>query len=71
VSGFCLQAGNIKEVYDALYNTGDVLKEAIGIIIEEPLASDYSYQVFFYPSAKKINGTNQTLKIFGLKPEDE
>ena len=71
MSGFCLQAGNIKEVYDALYNTGDVLKEAIGIIIEEPLASNYSYQVFFYPSAKKINGTNQTLKIFGLKPEDE
>ncbi|WP_016949825.1 vWA domain-containing protein [Anabaena sp. PCC 7108] len=71
VSGSCLQAGNIKEVYDALYNTGNVLKEATGIVIEEPLASDYSYQVFFSPSAKKINGTNQTLKIFGLKPEDE
>lgn len=71
VSGVCLQAGNIKEVYDALYNTGNVLKEATGIVIEEPLASDYSYQVFFSPTAKKINGTNQTLKIFGLKPEDE
>ncbi|MBD2627805.1 vWA domain-containing protein [Trichormus variabilis] len=71
VSGSCLQAGNIKEVYDALYNTGNVLKEATGIVIEEPLASDYSYQVFLSHSAKKINGTNQTLKIFGLKPEDE
>ncbi len=48
-----------------------MLKEAIGIIIEEPLASDYSYQVFFYPTARKINRTDQTLKTFGLKPEDE
>ncbi len=71
VSGVCIQAGNIKEVYDALYNTGNVLKEATGIVIEETLASDYSYQVFFSPTAKKINGTNQTLKVFGLKPEDE
>ncbi|WP_353932160.1 vWA domain-containing protein [Okeanomitos corallinicola TIOX110] len=71
VSGTCLQAGNIKEVYDALYNTGNVLKEATGIVIEEPLASDYSYQIFFSPTAQKINGTNQTFKVFGLKPEDE
>jgi hypothetical protein len=71
VSGSCLQAGNIKEVYNALYNTGNVLKEATGIVIEETLASDYSYQIFFSPTAQKINGTNQTLKVFGLKPEDE
>lgn len=71
VSGVCIQAGNIKEVYDALYNTVNVLKEATGIVIEETLASDYSYQVFFSPTAEKINGTNQTLKVFGLKPEDE
>lgn len=71
VSGSCLQAGNIKEVYDALYNTGNVLKEATGIVIEETLATDYSYQIFFSPTAKKINGTNQTLKVFGLKPEDQ
>ncbi|MBD2136559.1 VWA domain-containing protein [Anabaena sp. FACHB-1237] len=71
VSGSCLQAGNIKEVYDALYNTGNILKEATGIVIEETLATDYSYQIFFSPTAKKINGTNQTLKVFGLKPEDQ
>ncbi|TAF08186.1 MAG: VWA domain-containing protein, partial [Nostocales cyanobacterium] len=71
VSGSCLQAGNIKEVYDALYHTGNVLKEATGVVIEETLASDYSYQILFSPTAKKINGTNQTLKVFGLKPEDE
>lgn len=71
VSGNCLQAGNIKQVYDALYNTGNLLKEATGIVIEETLAADYSYQIFFSPTAKKINGTNQTLKVFGLKAEDE
>jgi hypothetical protein len=59
VSGVCLQPSNIKEVYNALYNTENVLKEAIGIIIEEPLVSDYSYQVFFYPTARKINRTDQ------------
>ncbi|NET70024.1 MAG: VWA domain-containing protein [Sphaerospermopsis sp. SIO1G2] len=71
VSGSCLQAGNIKEVYDALYNTGNVLTEATGVVIEETLASDYSYQIFFSPTAKKINGKNQTLRVIGLKPEDE
>jgi hypothetical protein len=40
-------------------------------VIEEPLAADYSYQVFFSRSAQKINGTSGTLKICGLKVEDE
>lgn len=71
VSGSCVQAGNIKDVYNAIYSTASLLTEAVGISIEEPLSNDYTYQVFFSPTAKKIYGTNQTLKILWLKPEDE
>lgn len=38
--------------------------------IEEPLAIDYSYQVFLSESARKIKCTAQILKIDDLKPED-
>ncbi|MFH7028052.1 MAG: VWA domain-containing protein [Heteroscytonema crispum UTEX LB 1556] len=71
VSGVCKKAGDVKEVYDAIYSTSKLLGGSVAPAIEEFLAADYSYQVFFSRSAKKINGTNQTLKICGLKPEDE
>ena len=71
VSGVCIKAGNVKEVYNAIYSTSKLLGGAVATAIEETLASDYTYQVFFSRSAKKINGTNQTLKIFGIKPVDE
>ncbi|MEM7714238.1 MAG: hypothetical protein AAF349_11810 [Cyanobacteria bacterium P01_A01_bin.68] len=38
--------------------------------IEEPLAIDYSYQVFLSENAKKIKCTAGILKIDGLKQED-
>lgn len=71
VSGVCIKAGDVKEVYNAIYSTSKLLGGAVAAAMEETLAADYSYQVFFSRSAKKINGTNQTLKIFGIKPEDE
>lgn len=71
VSGSCIKAGNVKEVYDAIYSTAKLLGGSVAPAIEEPLAADYSYQIFFSRSAKKINGSAGTLKIYGLKPEDE
>ncbi|AFY31164.1 vWA domain-containing protein [Calothrix sp. PCC 7507] len=71
VSGRCIKAGNVKEVYDAMYSTAKLLGNQVDLAIEETLSGDYSYQVFLSRSARKINGGNQTLKIFGLKPEDE
>ncbi|MDF5722546.1 MAG: VWA domain-containing protein [Rhizonema sp. PD37] len=71
VSGLCIKAGNVKEVYDAIYSTAKLLGGSVAPVIEETLAADYSYQIFFSRSAKKINGTVGTLKIYGLKPEDE
>ena len=41
-----------------------------GIKIEEPLAIDYSYQVFLSESANKIKCTAGILKIDDLQPED-
>ncbi|HLO87919.1 MAG TPA: vWA domain-containing protein [Nostocaceae cyanobacterium] len=71
VSGCCIKAGNVKEVYDAIYSTSKLLGNSVSLELEESLASNYAYQVFFSRSAKRINGTNQTLKIFGLQPNDE
>ncbi len=70
-SGNCLQANNIKEVYDSLYQTTNLLNGAVSPPIEEPLMKGYDYQVFVSQTAKKIVGSNNTLKIAGLKPEDE
>ncbi len=50
---------------------GDIGEKSVALAIEEPLVSDYTYQLFFCKSAKKINGTSGTLKISDLKPEDE
>jgi Mg-chelatase subunit ChlD len=69
VSGVCIQAGDVKQVYDAIYSTCKLLGVSVARVIEEPLAADYAYQVFLSPSAKKINGTSGMLKICGLPPE--
>ena len=70
-SGSCLQAGNIREVYDALYQTNSLLNGSVSPPIEEPLSREYNYQVFVSKTAQKINGFAGTLKIMGLKPDDE
>ncbi|MBV6621708.1 MAG: hypothetical protein KI793_01940 [Rivularia sp. (in: Bacteria)] len=50
------------------YYIADKLR--IDMHIEEPLAIDYSYQVFLYETAKIIKCTARILKIDSLKPED-
>lgn len=71
LSGNCLRAGDVKEVYDGLYNTTKLLGDSVAPPREEPLTDNYDYQVFVCKSAKKINGSASTLKIYGLKIEDE
>ena len=71
VSGCCIKAGNVKEVYDTIYSTSKLLGGKVAPVMEESLAADYNYQVLLSKSAKKINGTSGTLKICGLKVEDE
>lgn len=71
VSGSCIKAGDVKEVYNTIYSTSKLLGSSVAPAIEEFLAADYTYQVFLSKNAKKINGSSATLKIFGIKPEDE
>ncbi|MEC4812065.1 MAG: VWA domain-containing protein [Scytonema sp. PMC 1069.18] len=71
VSGTCIKAVDVKQIYDAIYSTTKLLGGSVTPAIEELLAADYSYQIFFSRSAKKIHGTSGKLKICGLKAEDE
>lgn len=71
VSGSCIKAGNVKEVYDTFYSTSKLLGSSVAPAIEETLVKDYDYQVFVSISAKKLNGSSGTLKICGLKADDD
>ncbi|MGL4549765.1 MAG: VWA domain-containing protein [Gemmataceae bacterium] len=71
VSGVCIKAGNIREVYDTLTNTAQLLGGKLVPPLEVPLEEGYEYQVFVSHSAGKLNGTAGTLKIRGLKTEDD
>jgi len=70
-SGNCIQTGNIKEIYNSLYQTTNLLSGAVSPPFEETLIKGYDYQVFVSKTVGKIIGSTNTLKIVGLKPEDE
>ncbi|MGK7905144.1 MAG: VWA domain-containing protein [Hormoscilla sp.] len=70
LSGTCIKAGNIKEIYDALYNSM-LLSSVATIMLSESLSEENDYQVFVSGRAKKINGAAGGLKILGLKSDDD
>lgn len=70
LSGNCIRAGEVKMVYDALYDSTKLLGSSVAPALEEPLIKEYDYQVFVSQSGKKINGSSSTLKICGLKADD-
>lgn len=71
LSGNCIRAGEVKMVYNALYDTAKLLGISVAPPLEEPLINEYDYQVFVSKSAKKVNGSSTTLRICGLKVDDE
>jgi Mg-chelatase subunit ChlD len=72
VSGSCLRAGNIRQVYENLYKTEKLLGEAsLAGPIELPLEKGCDYQVFVSHKGRKINGAAGLLKILGLTEEDD
>lgn len=71
VSGSCLKAGNIKQVYDSLYNTEKLLGSSVTPPLEIPLERSYDYQVFVSHQGGKVNGAADTLKIRGLKEDHD
>jgi Mg-chelatase subunit ChlD len=71
VSGTCLKAGNIKQVYDSLYSTEKLLGSSVTPPIEVPLEKGYDYQVFVSHQGGKVNGAAGTLQIRGLKEDHD
>ncbi len=70
VSGVCIQAGDVKAVYDAIYSTSKLLGSNVTPTFEEPLAANYQYQVFVSRNAKKVNSASGTLRFCGINYED-
>jgi Mg-chelatase subunit ChlD len=71
VSGSCVKAGNIKQVYDTLYNTEKLLGSSVTPPLELPLEKGYDYQVFVSHQGGKVNGAAGTLLIRGLKEDHD
>jgi Mg-chelatase subunit ChlD len=71
VSGTCIRAGEVRQVYDGLYQSAKLLGSSVAPAMEEPLIKEYDYQVFVSKTGKKINGSSSTLKIVGLKADDD
>jgi Mg-chelatase subunit ChlD len=71
VSGNCLKAGNIRQVYDSLYSTSKLLGSSVTPPLEVPLEKGYDYQVFVSHAGNKVNGTSGTLRIRGLKEDHD
>ena len=69
-SGVCIQAGDVKAVYDAIYSTSKLLGSNTAPAFEEPLAANYQYQVFISRNAKRINGASGSLRFCGINPQD-
>ncbi len=70
-SGKCIQADNVKQIYDSLYQTNKLLNSLVLPPFNEELETEYDYQVLVSQTARKIIGSNQTLNIRGLKPTDK
>ncbi|MBY0515020.1 MAG: VWA domain-containing protein, partial [Gemmataceae bacterium] len=70
-SGACVKAGNLGQVYNALYSSTKVLGSAVTPPIDVPLPKGVHYQVFVSRSAGRVNGAADTLSIRGLKADDD
>jgi hypothetical protein len=66
-SGNCVRAGNLQQVYDALYHTVKVVNQAALPPLTIPLTGGHDYQVFVSRAAGKVNGAAGSLKITGLQ----
>ena len=69
VSGFCIRAQNIKQVFDVLQSTATGLSQNIAPTITS-FIEDYDYQVLVSKKANRVNGADGDMKISGLSSED-
>jgi hypothetical protein len=71
VSGTCVGAGDIREVYDALHDTSTSLSGAPVPPLEEPLPAGCDYQVFVSHRGRRIAGSADGLRVCGLRAGDD
>ncbi len=71
VSGSCVKAGNIKIMYDTLYENTKALGSSLVPPVEIPLPKGCDFQVFISRGAGRVNGAAGDLKVVGVKPEHD
>ncbi|HJT75961.1 MAG TPA: vWA domain-containing protein, partial [Gemmataceae bacterium] len=71
LSGTCVRAGDLREVYDALARTSRQLSSTAPAPHEEPLGDGASYQVFVSHAARRVLGAAGPLRIYGLRPGED
>jgi hypothetical protein len=71
LSGTCVRAGDLRQVYDALYHTTRALAASGGTPCVEELASGYAYQVLVSHKARKVIGSAGRLRVCGLAPGED
>jgi len=71
LSGTCLQAYNIKQVYDAMYDTSALLAGQVSPALEVPLSGNATYQVFYSSGNRKVVGSSGDLLVRGLGSDDD
>jgi hypothetical protein len=69
VSGSCVKAGNIRIMYDTLYENTKTLGSSLVPPVEVPLPKGCEFQVFVSHAAGRVNGAAGELKVMGIKPE--
>lgn len=70
LSGTCIQAKNIKQVYQAFYDTQQLLTGDMSPTLEVGLGQA-KYGIFVSKSARKVLGSTETLNIRGLSASDD
>jgi hypothetical protein len=71
VSGTCVRAGDIKEVYDALHDTASLVSGAAVPPLEEPLPAGCDSQVFVSRRGRRVVGSPEGLRVCGLRAGDD
>jgi Mg-chelatase subunit ChlD len=71
VSGSCVKAGNIKVMYDTLYENTKTLGSSLVPPVEVKLPAGCDFQVFVSHAARRVNGAAGDLKVVGVKPEQD
>lgn len=70
LSGVCIQARGIKQVYEAVYNTTKLLAGSVAPALEIARGKA-SYAMFVSNSARKVLGSTENLLVQGLAATDD